>query len=139
VKSFLDFLNEDEMKRHPLDAESGPQDFDIAAVHDHIDDHGGIPITDDNIEKHGISFDEIKGDDRIETTVRATKGKLSGRASELHVFKTPTGDTVHALFPQPSQIGGQAYVQHQNFLGRRVYQSGVGDVIRRYGLPEEKL
>ena len=125
------------MKRHPLDAESGPQDFDVAAVHDHINDHGGVPITPDNIEEHGISFDEYLGDDNIETTVFATKGHLSGRASQLHAFSTPSGGTVHALFPQPSEIGGKAYEQHPNFPGRRVYQSGVNDVIGTHSIPEE--
>ena len=137
-KKLLNPVKED-MHRHPFDAESGPGEFDLASVHDHIEDHGGIPITPDNIEKHDIHFMDNKFDDRQEIFVDAGKGPLKGTATQMHVFRTPSGQEIHGMFPQPRQIGGSAYEQHPQFPGRRVYTSGIGDVIDRHDIPERKM
>ena len=139
MKTFLDFLKEDDMRRHPLDAESGPGEFDVAAVHDHIEDHGGIPLTPENVKKHDIHFTDDKFDDRQETFVNAGKGPLQGAASQMHVFNTPTGQKVHGMFPQPREIGGSAYEQHPQFPGKRVYTSGIADVITKHDIPEKNM
>ncbi len=142
MKTFLEFLgedfNSDNMKRHPLDAESGPDEFDVASVHDHIEDHGGIPLTQQNIEKHGISYDENLADDRTETYISVEPGTFTGAATQVHEFSTPSGEVVHGLFPQP-RIGGQAYDQHPHFPGKRVYESGINSVIAKHKIPEERI
>jgi len=137
-KKLLNPVKED-MERHPFDAESGPGEFDVSAVHDHIEDHGGIPITPANIKKHDIHFMDDKFEDRQEIFVDAGKGPLQGTASQMHVFSTPSGQEVHGMFPQPQQIGGSAYEQHPQFPGRRVHTSGIGDVIANHGIPEKKM
>jgi hypothetical protein len=129
----------EQMERHPFDAESGPGEFDVAAVHDHIEDHGGIPLTPENIKKHDIHFMDDKFYDRQETFVNAGKGPLKGTAPNMHVFDTPTGEQVHAMFPQPREIGGSAYEQHPHFPGKRVYTSGIGDVIANHDIPERNM
>ena len=139
MKTFLDFLKEDDMKRHPLDAESGPGEFDVAAVHDHIEDHGGIPLTPENIKKHDIHFTDDKFYDRQETFVNAGKGPLSKTATNMHVFKTPSGQEIHGMFPQDRGIGGSPYEQHPQFPGKRVFQSGIFDVIDHHDLPEKHM
>jgi len=126
----------EQMDRHPFDAESGSRGIDVASVHDHIEDHGGIPITPDNIETHDIHHTIDKFDDRTEVGVNVGSGPLSGSATQMHVFRTPSGQEIHGLFPQPRQIGGSAYDQHPLFPGQRVGSSRIDDVIVRHSIPE---
>jgi hypothetical protein len=126
----------EQMDRHPFDAESGPGEFDVAAVHDHIEDHGGIPLTPENVKKHDIHFMDDKFYDRQETYVSAGKGPLSKTATNMHVFTTPSGQEIHGMFPQPNEFGASAYEQHPHFPGKRVFQSGIFDVIDHHDLPE---
>ena len=126
----------EQMERHPFDAESGPGEFDVASVHDHIEDHGGIPLTPENVKKHDIHFTDDKFYDRQETFVNAGKGPLSKTATNMHVFNTPSGEKVHGMFAQPNDFGASAYEQHPHFPGKRVFQSGIFDVIDHHDLPE---
>ena len=93
IKKKKKLLNpvKEEMHQHPFDAESGPREFDISTVHDHIEDHGGIPLNAAAVDKH----------------------------------------------PQSQQIRAAPYEQHPNFPGRRVYTSGISDVISTHGIPEK--
>jgi hypothetical protein len=134
-KKLLNPVKED-MERHPFDAESGPGEFDVSAVHDHIEDHGGIPLTPENVKKHDIHFTDDKFYDRQETFVNAGKGPLSKTATNMHVFNTPSGEKVHGMFAQPNDFGASAYEQHPHFPGKRVFQSGIFDVIDHHDLPE---
>ena len=129
----------EQMERHPFDAESGPGEFDVAAVHDHIEDHGGIPLTPENVKKHDIHFTDDKFYDRQETFVNAGKGPLSKTATNMHVFNTPSGEKVHGMFAQPNDFGASAYEQHPHFPGKRVFQSGIFDVIDHHDLPEKRM
>jgi len=128
----------EQMDRHPFDAESGPGEFDVAAVHDHIEDHGGIPFTKQNIEKHDIHFMDDKFYDRRETSIHAGSGPLENKAAEVHVFRTPSGQEIHGMFPQAG-IGQSPYEQHPHFPGKRVYTSGISDVIATHKLPERHM
>ena len=129
----------EQMERHPFDAESRSGEFDVASVHDHIEDHGGIPLTPQNVKKHDIHFTDDKFHDRQEISVQAGKGPLERGGSEMHVFNTPTGQKVHGMFPQPREIGGSAYEQHPQFPGKRVYTSGITDVIAKHDIPEKNM
>jgi hypothetical protein len=40
------------------------------------------------------------------------------------------------MFPQPNEFGASAYEQHPHFPGKRVFQSGIFDVIDQHDLPE---
>ena len=139
IKKKKKLLNpvKEEMGQHPFDAESGPREFDISTVHDHIEDHGGIPLNAAAVDKHEIHFRDDKFDDRQEIGVYADKGPLKNVASEIHVFRTPSGQEIHGMFPQSQQIGAAPYEQHPNFPGRRVYTSGISDVISTHGIPEK--
>jgi hypothetical protein len=136
-KKLLNPVKED-MERHPFDAESGPGEFDVAAVHDHIEDHGGIPFTKQNIEKHDIHFMDDKFYDRQETSIHAGSGPLEKTAAEVHAFRTPSGQEIHGMFPQAG-IGQSPYEQHPHFPGKRIYQSRIFDVINHHDLPERSM
>ena len=123
------------MDSHPFDAESGSDEFDSAMVHDHIEDHGGVPLTPENIKKHDIKFRENRSEDRTEVAV----GGAGFKAPEIHEFEVPSGEPMHGMFPQSKQMGDNPYKQHPQFPGKRVYSSGIGDVISHYNIPEEDM
>lgn len=125
----------DGMNIHPFDAESGSDEFDSATVHDHIEDHGGIPLTQDNIKKHDITFSKNKFDDRTEVYIDSAGVK----APEIHKFEDASGNHIHGLFPQAEKIGDDPYEQHPQFPGTQVYSSGIGDVISHYNIPEKGM
>ena len=57
----------------------------------------------------------------------------------MHVFRTPSGQEIHGMFPSPQKIGASPYQQHPNFPGRRVYTSGIHDVIATHDIPERRM
>ena len=162
MKSFSEFINECDMAKLSVDEASNPsirlsrafdrekekrqwrkdnasQNDPVASVHVHIKNNGGVPLTDENIEQHDIHFMDDKFEDRQEISVNAGTGPLRGTAPEMHVFGTPSGQEVHGLFPQSSEIGGAAYEQHPNFPGKRVHTSGIFDVITKHDIPEKDM
>ena len=122
---------------HPFDAESTAGDIHVASMHDHIEDHGGIPLTSDNVKKHGLVHDHIKEPEKTYYEIDATKGDLKGHPLELHSFEGPNKEVAHGLFSNKHRgLGSPAYAQHPHFPGKRVHNFETGSVISHHDIPE---
>jgi hypothetical protein len=124
---------------HPFDAESTAGDIHVASMHDHIEDHGGIPLTPHHIKKHGIVHDEVLEPDKSYIDFDAKKGHLKGHPLELYSFTGPNNEVAHGLFSNRTrELGQLPFEQHKMFPGRRVMSSDVGAVVVDHGIPEER-
>ena len=122
---------------HPADAEATASDIHVASMHDHIEDHGGIPLTSDNVKKHGLVHDHIKEPEKTYYEIDATKGDLKGHPLELHSFEGPNKEVAHGLFSNKHRgLGSPAYAQHPHFPGKRVHNFETGSVISHHDIPE---
>lgn len=122
---------------HPFDAESTAGDIHRASMHDHIEDNGGLPLTPQNIEKHGIVHDEIREPDKSYFDIDATKGPHKNAALELYKFTGPNNETAHGLFSNRGRdLGELPFTQHKEFTGTRVRSADTSAAIDHHDIPE---
>jgi len=122
---------------HPADAEATASDIHVASMHDHIEDHGGIPLTADNVKKHGLVYDYVQEPEKAYYDIDATKGALKGHPLELHSFGGPNKEVAHGLFSTKNLgLGVRRYEQHKYFPGKRVLSYDEGSVISHHDIPE---
>ena len=96
------------------------------SMHDHIEAHGGIPLTKANVEKHGLVHDEVLEDDKAYFDIMATKGPLKGHMLQPHSFSHEGGETTHGLFStRHMDIGKTPYTPHHSYEGRRVNERDI--------------
>ena len=121
--------------RHPFDAESTASDIHLMGMHDHIEDHGGIPLTPDNIQKHAINYEHEKEPDKSYFDISASKGPLKDHPLDVHVFTGPNNEVAHGVF-STRDAERTPYEQHPHFPGKRVQNMGMDDVIGKHDIPE---
>ena len=120
------------------DAESTASDIHLMGMHDHMEDHGGVPLTPQNINMHGINFEHVKEEDKSYFDVNASKGPLKDHPLEVHEFTGPGGEEAHGVFStRGRELGRLPYEPHPHFPGKRVLSGQMSDVIGNYGIPEE--
>ena len=121
--------------RHPFDAESTASDIHLMGMHDHIEDHGGIPLTPDNIKKHAINYEHEKEPDKSYFDISASKGPLKDHPLDVHAFTGPNNEVAHGVF-STRDAERTPYEQHPHFPGKRVQNMGMDEVIGKHDIPE---
>jgi hypothetical protein len=123
---------------HPADAESTASDIHLASMHDHIEDHGGIPLTAVNIKKHGINYDHQKEEDKSYFDINASKGPLKDHPLDVHAFTGPNNEVAHGIFSTKG-VKDVPYKQHTQFPGNRVRTMDVDALIGKHDIPQESV